>query len=447
MSDNQVLHLRIEQNGNTVHRYVKEKETFFIGQHAKNDLTLLGQQYPKRHPLFVQKGKGFLLFLPAFAQGEIKANNSQLRFADLIEHDLLPRSKGYFTYEIKPGRMGFIFIDSTRIDFIIEATAARPVPVANKFEGFDPVKVFWKSLKEDALFKGIVTALLLLNIGTLYGLRGYIPPPKPKVELDLAAQRLTKFVIKNTTPPPAPEPVLTTTRPTSEENQPKDAPEQKQPEPQKTPEPAAKKRRNPSNMGVLALLTGSGSSNRDNAVIDNLLSNNLAASVDQMTRSGRLQVGKSNEGDSNTDELLSLLASDGGIEDLIGSQVGQVESVNLSGKGSIQIETIGEISGSEEAVGARSEASLYDVLQKNMGRLTYIYNTYLRQNPNFRGLMRVEVTIASDGSVASVQIISSNMGNSGFEQDILSAIRRFRYDSIASGSLKVVYPLSFFRQS
>ena len=119
-TDSQRLHLRIEQNGNVSHHYVKGKSAFYVGKNSKNDLALIGENYPKRHPLFLQKGKRYFLFLPPFAQGEIKANKSSLRFADLIEHDLLPRGRGFHTYEIKPGRMGYLFMDSARIYFLRE---------------------------------------------------------------------------------------------------------------------------------------------------------------------------------------------------------------------------------------------------------------------------------------------------------------------------------------
>lgn len=445
-SENHILHLRIEQNGNTVHRYLKDKGAFYVGKSQKNDLPLIGERYPSRHPLFIQKGKRFYLLLPPFAEGEVKATNSRLRFSDLIEHDLLPRGRGFHTYEIKPGRMGYIFLDGARIDFLLERAKSKAMAAraAIAFDGFNPRKVFWKHLKEDALFKGMVAILLLLNFGTFYGLRDYKPAPKKKTDVELAARRLTRFVL-NAPPPKPPEPKLVTptTRPDTENKAPEEA-AKKEPEPKKETAPA-RKRPNPSNMGVLALLTGAGESNQQNSVIQDLLQANLATSVGNDVRSGRLQVGKSGDGESDTDALLDILA-DGGIDDLIGDLSGEAESVQLSEKGSVTIETIGEVSGSEEAIGARSEGSLRDVLQKYMGRLQYIYNKYLRRNPEFRGLLRVEVTIEANGRVSNVRLISSNMNNPDFEREIMDAIRQFRYDPIESGSLKVEYPLSFYKQ-
>ncbi|RMD95419.1 MAG: hypothetical protein D6814_13200, partial [Calditrichaeota bacterium] len=222
---NTILHLRIEQDGKVLHRYLNGKSPFYIGKSPKNDITLIGSQFPRRHPLFVPKGGYYVVQLPPMADGEILAKSSKLRFADLIEHELLPRGKGFYHLPIKPGRMGYIFLDSTRIDFVFEK---KPVSLV-KFPGFSPVRVFFKKLREDALFKGVVTLLLLINISGLYALRDYVPPPK-KQAIEQATQRLAKFVIKAPEPPPKkPEPVLATNTPKGAKNEPEKA-EPKQPD-------------------------------------------------------------------------------------------------------------------------------------------------------------------------------------------------------------------------
>ena len=215
--------------------------------------------------------------------------------------------------------------------------------------------------------------------------------------------------------------------------------------PKKKAEAGQQKTVDPTNMGVLALLGGTGESNASNSVVDFLLSRDLATGLDEVTRTKKLTVGKSGSAsDDEVDDLLTTIST-GGIDDILGNVGQEVETVTLSKKGEVQIEQLGGVSGSEEAVGARSEQSLYQVLRENMGRLTYIYNKYLKKNPNFRGELRVEVTIGADGRVTEVRIISSTMGNPSFEREILAAIRRFRYDPIATGSVKVIYPILFNR--
>ncbi|KAA3660794.1 MAG: energy transducer TonB [Calditrichaeota bacterium] len=82
-----------------------------------------------------------------------------------------------------------------------------------------------------------------------------------------------------------------------------------------------------------------------------------------------------------------------------------------------------------------------------MGRLRFIYNRYLKRDPNFSGLMRVEVIIGPNGSVKTATVLSSNFGNSSFENDIINAIKRFKYSPINKGEVIIVYPIGFTRQS
>lgn len=437
-----VLRLRIEQNGHVLHKNLHGKARFSVGKSPDNDLSLVGEIYPRQHNLFARKGDGYVLNLPSYAKGEIVAKNARLRFSDLIVHGLLPKNNGYYRVNIIPGRMGYIFLDDdTRIDFAVERKAIQKI----KFAGFSPVRVFFKGLLDDALFRFIVLVLFMLNAGMLYGLRDYVPAPKKAQPIDQATRRLARFVVKAPEPPKPPPAVKTAQSAAAEEStepEPKTEPKKKDASKEPTTEP--KKQLNPENVGVLALLGGTGETGASNSVVDFLLSKDLAAGLDDVTRSKKLTVGKkgSGEDEETTDKLLAALST-GGIDDLIGGLDDEVESVTLEKKGTVQVDRLGGLSGSKEALGARTEESLRAVLVENMGRLTYIYNKYLKRNPEFRGEMRVEVTIGAAGQVTAVKLLASTMGNPAFEREILAAVRRFRYDPIATGIVRVEYPIIF----
>ncbi len=441
-----VLHLRIEQDGKVTHHYLKDKDVFTIGRDPRNNLTLFGDDYPKKHALFTPNGRTFLLHFPASADGEIQSRQSRLKLSDLVEHELLPGKNGFFTLHIKPGKLGYVFLGDTRIDFVIEAKA--PVAAVQKvyFEGFSPWRVFLKHLQEDALFKGIVTILMMLNIALLFALKDYKPKPKPRKSLAERRARIVKLAIAAPKiPEPKPTPVVPSNKTREENASKKDEPEKaKKPKSAKKPGATPKKKVNPSNLGVLALI-GASNSSANNSSVERLLSSKLAADLSEVGKSQKLSIGSKSTGSTDTDALLDFM-SDSGIDDLIGDDLGSTESISLSEKSTVSIDKLESVAGSKEAIGARTEGSLRDVLQQNMGRLTYIYNRYLKQNPNFRGLMRVKVIIAANGRVSSVELMSSNMGNPRFEQEILNAIKRFRYEPISSGSLEVIYPLSFYKQ-
>lgn len=123
--------------------------------------------------------------------------------------------------------------------------------------------------------------------------------------------------------------------------------------------------------------------------------------------------------------------------------------VRLGKVGRVTIERIGRVSGSREATtgGGRSEESLRQVMMENMGRLQYIYTKYLKNGMQSHGKVEVEVTIAAGGKVEAVEILSSQIAISAFQNEIIDAVRRWKYQPIARGYMKVVYPMVFVQMN
>jgi len=440
-----VLHIRIDQEGIVSHRYLNgRKDAFYFGKNPRNDLPLNGDVFPEKQPLFIQKRRHYYVCLPNFSNGKVQANKAELNFADLIEHDLLPQGRGFHKYELKPGRMGYLFLDKTRVDFTLEQKVEAPKPVVNRADMaiFSRRRALVQSLRDDALFKGIVTLLILINAFALYGLRDYIPLAKSDASANEISQRLIKLAFKAQPDKPKPVPKIEQAQAARNNDAGEKEPEQanKQPEASSSP----KKKANPSTMGVLALLAGTGESKNVSGMQD-ILNTDLVATVGK-AESGRMQVGKSGNDDSDTDNLLNSFATEG-IDNFVGSLTGSPESVTLGKKVEVQVESLGSVSGSEEARGSRSDGSLYTVLRRHMARLQYIYGKYLKRNPNLGGILRVDVTILANGRVKSAVITSSNLGNQELEEEILARIRQFRYETIESGELTVEYPLLFSKKS
>ncbi len=449
-NQNTVLHLRIEQHGEIRHHYVRDKSAFSIGRDDRNDLRLREAGLPGRHTLFIAQNGQFLMQIPPGVQGEISTKQSSLKFADLIEHELLPRRQGVYLLPIKPEKMGYVFFGNTRIDFLIEQKAAQPSIRPLEFYGFKKSRVFWMQLKEDALFKGLVTSMILFHSAALYSLRDYVPPPKPKQSTDEVIRRISRFIIE---PPKVEEkPLVEDIKPLEEDKEDKKT-EKKKSRKNKKPQrksrnnSRAKKRRAPA--GGLMALIGSSSTSKTGSVAEKLLNNNLAAQLSTVSGSQGLTVGtKRNAGNDilDNDDIFGALAS-GGIEDLLGDPAGIESSVDLKKRPMVKLDRVESVKGSAEARGARNETSLLDVIQANMGRLRFIYNRYLKKDPNFGGLMRLEVVISPSGKVKTVTVLSSNFGNPNFEKEIINAVRRFKYASISKGEVTIVYPIGFTRQS
>jgi TonB family protein len=205
--------------------------------------------------------------------------------------------------------------------------------------------------------------------------------------------------------------------------------------------------------GLLGLIGGSGSSENASAAVDFLLDQGLVKELDELLgtqtslQSGR--VGRNrNGGDGSSsgqglDDLLDFGAS-GGIDDLIADDAG-VQKVNLEKKGNVNIETPQSMRGSETARGQRSAQSVMSVINSQHGRVMYTYNKHLRQDPDLRGKVSVDVTIAANGRVTDVQVIESTIQNADFVRDLLTIVRQLRFPSISEGTLTVNVPFVFNR--
>jgi hypothetical protein len=203
---------------------------------------------------------------------------------------------------------------------------------------------------------------------------------------------------------------------------------------------------NVNKIGVLGLLDGVA----ENGSPENALALNMQAAdgvVEGFKMNRSLTVGKGNNPKGAVqDGVLLATSRDGkGINDLLEVDINAGEGVALKKGGRVQFTGFGGTGGTGGAYGARSEVSLYAVLQKNLGRLQYIYEKYLRQHPTIGGKVEVEVIIKSDGAVGKVTILSSEISLPAFLDELTAAIRRWRYDVIDEGKVRVVYPLVFIK--
>lgn len=485
------LKLRIVRNGDVQERHLDVKESFAIGRGLDNDLALAGEGLPAKLRLFVPGANGYELRLPANCKGELATGNSRVSLGDLIAQDLLPKKDGFPTVALTVGKTGYVQIADARIEFGFDnsqlpkpepafsappvtpapsSSAPRPAASPNRrvvvgdFAAFSPSRVFMNSLREDGLFRGLLTGLLIFHFGLVQwasGLKLTLPPPEVNVQRTIA--RVSKFIPKAAVKPPEPkigrvEPKTAAGEAVKEDSDKKEQNSTKEKEGEKkgygekTSDPGQGV--NLENVGVLKLLGGSGVSDNSSSLIESLVKKDLAQGLDQDGRKTKLSAGRSKTGgDSDLDAILVAgILGEGkgggaGIDEILKGDIGAQKSVNLEKKGRVKIEKIGEVSGSQEALGARSEESLRKVLNENMGRLKYIFEKYLKTNPDIGGIVNVEVSINADGTVSKVVVMKSDIPIPEFQQEIVEAIRRWKYPPIASGIMRVVYPIGFVRMN
>jgi len=91
----------------------------------------------------------------------------------------------------------------------------------------------------------------------------------------------------------------------------------------------------------------------------------------------------------------------------------------------------------------RAEEEVTLVFDQNKGRLYSIYNKERRRNPGLKGKIVLEITIAPNGKVVSVTIISSELNNPKLENSLVSRIKLFKFSSGKTAPLTVSYPIEF----
>ncbi len=429
---NAYLTLRIVRGGHTIERHLRPKDRLTVGPSPENDLTVFAHGFPKRHVL-VSGGSGcyFLHLLPGI-EGEVRLQDSRLSLADLILQDVLPRKGGSYLFPITPGKYGYVKIGEIRLEFVFDGRTG--TLDARGLEAFSWTRTTLRSLTRDVGFKAILVVLLVLNSVVLFSFSKKNIHRRPRPRPELTPQRLARFVIK-------PREAARSTAGSEAGNVGSAA------KPKKKAGRARSARKsnrevNPTSQGILGLLGGVGPSNQSSSVVDFLVDKGLAAQINEVLSTTNLKVGRgSNKRGEQLDELLALSQS-GGIDDIL-SDIDDVETVKLEKKGSVQLQRVGRMEATREAEGKRTEESIRSVIVSYYGRIEYIYNKYLKKDPELGGKMVVEITIAPDGRVATYRIISSNIKNASFEREILDVIRRLKWEPIDEGYVTVQYPLVF----
>ncbi len=434
--DHKLLHVKIEQGDRVLHRKIGKNERFSMGQDPRCDVTLYGSQFPKRHFLFSGKNNHFEINLTDYMQGEVVAGESRLTFQDMIAHGLLARKGGSFYYSVTSGKKGRLRVGDAQITF--QCSSGAPPVQEEKFLAFSWGYATLRDLGKDLSFKAILVVTFAVHMLLLAYLKGL---PTDSINAPgtrrVVPERLARLIIRKPEPvvPPPEKAIVNNTE--SEEEAPEDKPDEARPKKAKEAAP-------PESQGVLGLLTGIGGSDESGDLSGFLLDKGLVKELDQVMANTDLSVGQGN-GSSAFDDLIAATDLAGGIDDLLATSDNNIEGVSLGRKARIDVEQIGRMSGSDAAVGQRSEESVRQVLLANTGRLTYMYKKYLRRNPDLRGKMVVEVVIAASGRVSKATLLSSTLNFQQLEREIMSFVRTWRYPEIDQGDVSVTLPLFFSR--
>lgn len=422
------------------------RDKLTLGLSPKNDITVFDSDFPKSHPLIEHRGAFCRVYIHPKMKGAVRYQDSTLAFQDLIVQELLPRKGGFYIFDFSHGRKGVFDIGDTRVGFLFDGAA----PADSGLPSYTWKTAARQGLTKDLFFKFLF--LLFIGLEVMWGIyiRNAELPPLAPPEPEKMPARFARFMLQTEMSAP-----LSESAGPDASSLNSDA-ESETDESQRTgsDQQAGGREKSVSSAGLLGLIGGSGSSNKTSAAVDFLLDQGLVKELDDLlgTQTSRTseRIGRAGKGTGSgsgsgdgLDELLEFGMS-GGIDDLIAEDTG-IERVNLQKKGDVNIETPQAMRGSEEARGQRSTESVMAVINSQHGRVMYTYNKYLRQDPDLRGKVSLDLTIAATGRVTDVQVVESTIQNANFVRDLLTIIRQLRFPAISEGTVTVNVPFIFNR--
>jgi TonB family protein len=445
------LVLNIAQAGQARQFIVREGGEFTIGQRGDNDLTLYGQRFPKKHKLFAQRNGGFFINVRPYIDGEISLDGSTISIKEIMLHELLSQKGQDYPVKLTPKKKGYILVGDAKIDFEFKQVVAKPSspPPSFNMEAFSWQRAALKSLKSDLLFKAIFLILMLLNAFIIYAFKDFKVNLQAKFDIEKMPQRLAKFIIK---PPEITMETDTNSLSSAmddsqgENKKKKEEEESSNQKGDSRKSSSGKRGGNPAaSAGLLGLLAGSGESGKTSSIVDALIDKGLVADLNSIVGGGTHLKVAPGGGKGNADPLDQLIGTggSGGIDDFLSAMEEDVPQVKLNKKAKVDLVKPSKMTGSAEALGRRTDESVMQVVLSRQGRITYLYEKYLKRNPNLRGKISIEFTISANGFVASARIIESTINHPELEQDILNLIKHLKFDPIPTGDVTTIFPFQF----
>ena len=93
--------------------------------------------------------------------------------------------------------------------------------------------------------------------------------------------------------------------------------------------------------------------------------------------------------------------------------------------------------------GVRSEESVTLVFDRNKSKLFALYNRARRKNPNLKGKVILEITIAPSGKVTRIIVVTSELNDKTLESGLLKRIKLFDFGTQPVEQVTVTYPIEF----
>ena len=93
--------------------------------------------------------------------------------------------------------------------------------------------------------------------------------------------------------------------------------------------------------------------------------------------------------------------------------------------------------------GIRAEEGITVVFDRNKSKLYSIYNRARRKNPNLKGKIVLEITVAPNGKVTRIKVVSNDLKDKKLESRLVNRIKLFDFGAQHVEEITVTYPIEF----
>lgn len=285
----------------------------------------------------------------------------------------------------------------------------------------------------------LVVVFVMLSAGII--MSSVTVPEEKRVARHVVPERIANFIVEKKKPEPKIEKPIAKPKP-----KPKSKPKVKK-------LPKKKDKQKP--------LTKTQQKSREKAAQSGLLAlgNELADLMDTSDVSsmvgGKVKSGATAKATSSNKALLTADASQGS------SGVDVAEYVTTVGKTQLTQREITQVKQSLITSGAqvnasdarknnksrsgriRAEEGITIVFDQNKSKLYSIYNRARRTNPNLKGKIVLQITIAPSGKVTSIKVVTSELNDPKLESRLVSRIKLFNFGAQDVERVTVTYPIEF----
>jgi protein TonB len=238
-----------------------------------------------------------------------------------------------------------------------------------------------------------------------------------------------KLLIEKKLPPPPPPPKVE-----PKEEKVVEVPKEVKPKPEPPKEDARKKASKA--LAVFDELAAL----RDQSVIDKAQQKDLSKAVTQETRSERSLITSKVGTGSGGINTASMSRSFGGSS---GALVGRDTTVVNSSLGTADGRSqVTRTSGSGKGARSREEVEL--TFDRNKGAIYSLYSRALRDNPDLKGKIVLEITISPSGEVLNCIVVSSELKDPDLERKLIARVKLFKFEARDVEAITLTKPIDFF---